>query len=80
MNKIDEFIEAEIDRLEKAGEYVPNRLDDIAEKVAGKFNTSCVHYSVGDFDSPGYSVTYHAFAYVDEEGQADLYPYEHEMF
>lgn len=77
---IDDFIHTEIFRLEEDdADYIPEHLEDIAKGVERTFNTSCVCEYIGGFDSPGYDIDCYAFAYVDEDGNAGLYGYSHEM-
>lgn len=80
MNKIDEYIEAELNQLEAEEEYIPDCLGELAEKVAEKFDTSCIYEHVGGFDSTGYDLDCYAFAYIDEDGKLGIFPYEHESY
>lgn len=78
--KINEFIATEIARLQSnENVYIPDHLDEIADKVKAEFNTECTVRYVGGFDSPGYDVNYYAFAYI-ENGTVGIYAYQHEIY
>ncbi len=77
--KISEFIDADIERIEEAGGYVPDEISDIADAVRAEFNTECVVEYIGGFTSPGYDLDCYAFAYF-EDGGLKIHAYEHETY
>lgn len=68
MSKIWDYITERIDLDEDNGYMV-------SEEVKEKFNTQCVYSHCGGFDSPGYDIDCYAIAFINEDGELELYDY-----
>ena len=76
--KIEDYINEAIEYQEENADEVS--LSKICEEVKNKFNTKCTHQYIGGFDSPGYDIDCYAIAFIDEDGNVEIVPYNKERY